>query len=230
MKFADYQWQDSEEFAKKIHEEFVANVNATPSLKAHRDFIEQNGMGFGERSFQWMWKLLIDEMPKKFTFLEIGVFCGQILSLVQLLATEQKKKATIYGISPMDERGGEQPADYYKYVEQVHDKLGIKKDYTILRGMSQDDDILAQAPPMDILYVDGNHSRGGALFDLVNYSPLIKSGGYLVIDDCCNDLKMPWGYFQGIQEVTEALKEFNPEEKGFEFVFSVVHNRIYRKK
>ncbi len=221
-------WHDTEAFAEAIHKMFGHYVNKTPSLKYHRDWIEKNGMGMGERSFQWMWKLIIDEMPEKFTFLEIGVFCGQILSLVRMLADEQKKDAVIYGISPMDERGGEEPRDYFKLVEQVHDLQGIRKDYEIRQGLSQEQEIIDKTPPLDILYVDGNHSYEGALSDLKNYTPFIKPGGYLVVDDCANDFKMPWGYFQGIQEVTDAVRDF--DKSGFEFVFSVVHNKIYKKR
>ena len=52
---------------QRINETFIELVNADPELKAFRDFVEGNNdtpvkiFGFGERSFLWMWKLLVDE-------------------------------------------------------------------------------------------------------------------------------------------------------------------------
>jgi hypothetical protein len=45
-------------------------------------------------------------------------------------------------------------------------------------------------------------------------------------------MNQPWGYFQGIQPVTDAVLEWEKTEIGkeFEFVFNVVHNRLYRRK
>jgi hypothetical protein len=61
---------------------------------------------------------------------------------------------------------------------------------------------------------------------------MIKQGGYLLIDDACNDMNQPWGYFQGIQPVTDAVLKWEKTEIGqeFEFLFNVVHNRLYRRK
>jgi len=81
--------------------------------------------------------------------------------------------------------------------------------------------------PYDVVYIDGDHSTEGALNDLNNYSPMVKVGSYLVIDDCCCDLHMPFGYFQGIQSVQDAFDQW--DKTGFEFVFNVVHLRVLRR-
>lgn len=208
-------------------------VNETPELKAHRDWVESNIFGFGERSFHWLHKLLVDEMPKAFTFMEIGVFRGQVLSLYKLLADLQGKKASRYGITPLDGTDGHWDSNYTEDIKTIHKQFKLKQDYKILHGLSTDPEIVKQAQeiPVDILYIDGGHTKEVVDSDLRNYPQLVKQGGYLVIDDACNNMNMPFGFFQGIEPVTRAVLEWEKTEsgKGFEFLFNVVHNKVYRK-
>ena len=83
-------WKDEPDTHAFINDSFKGLVNATPELKEYRDWIEANIFGFGERSFIWMWKILIDEMPVNFNFLEVGVFRGQILGAVRLISNMAK--------------------------------------------------------------------------------------------------------------------------------------------
>jgi hypothetical protein len=50
---------------------FTDMVNGDRQLKEYRDWIEANAFGFGERCFLYMWKLIVNEMPKEFTFCEV---------------------------------------------------------------------------------------------------------------------------------------------------------------
>lgn len=228
---SELNWQNTAEYHQGIHEGFIAKVNGMPELKAHRDFVETNIFGFGERSFLWLWWLLIKEMPASFTFMEIGVFKGQILSLIRMVADMQAKKVVRHGVTPLSSIGGVWESDYEADIKFIHDQFKIKKDYKIIKGDSTDPQTIKAASEieLDILYVDGGHTYDIAKSDIENYSPLIKSGGYLVIDDCCNDLKMPFGYFQGIESVTRAVNDLLPN-KDFEFVFSVVHIKVFRRR
>jgi len=60
MKLKEYakEWKDSPEYHKEINDTFIGFVNDNPKLKDHRDFVEGNAFGFGERSFHWLHKLL----------------------------------------------------------------------------------------------------------------------------------------------------------------------------
>ncbi len=69
-----------------LFQAFTEAVQQAPDLCRHRDHVEQNALGFGYRAFHWLWKLLVDAMPNRFRFLEIGVYKGQVISLVGLLA------------------------------------------------------------------------------------------------------------------------------------------------
>jgi hypothetical protein len=57
--------------------------------------------------------------------------------------------------------------------------------------------------------------------DVINYAPLAKQ--YLVIDDCCNDLDIPFGMFPGIQSVTDAVIDTIETPHSY----SVVHNKVW---
>lgn len=229
-------WVDEPVHHYDINKAFAEMVDLNPQLKAHRDWTEEKIFGFGERSFLWLHKLLADEMPAEFSFMEIGVFRGAILSLYDLLATKAGKKVTRYGVTPLDSTGDHWESDYKKDIETIHDELNLKKDYTILHGLSTDPEIIKQAQavgPVDILYIDGGHGLETVQSDIKHYLPMIKSGGYLVIDDCANRFKLPWGFFPGIEPVAQAVAEVLPPftvNEEYEFQFNVMHNLLWKKK
>jgi len=227
-------WKDDENIAKQLHEGFIERVNAIDQLNEHRTFVENHVWGFGERSFHWLWNLVIKEMPADFTFLEVGVFKGQTLSLCELIAKMQNKKAARYGVTPLSTDGGVWESDYKKDIEFIHDKFELPKNYKILNGLSEDPEIIKQASKLklDILYIDGGHEERHIKNDFENYAHLVEPGGYLVIDDSCNTFQMPFGYFCGIDTVTRYVDSVLPPvtpNKDWKFCFSIVHNRVYRR-
>ena len=217
-------WQDTPETHKLINETFTEKVNADPKLKAYRDWIEEKIFGFGERSFLWMWKLLIDEIPAP-EFLEIGVFRGQILGLIRTLSP----KANVTGITPLDSTGGHWESDYAADIKLLHNTFKLKQP-RIIKGLSTDETVLAEVgkKEYDIIYIDGGHTYEVARHDVYRYSSFVKVGGYLVIDDAGNKFSMSDGYFKGIEAVSNAVDELLPNEY-YEEVFNVVHNRVFRR-
>lgn len=221
-------WQDNIQVHTSINERFIACVNADEELKAYRDWIESKIFGFGERSFLWLWKLLIDEMPPSFSFLEIGVFRGQIVGLIAILTDRTARAATITGITPLDNTGGHWESDYKADIALLHKTFGIV-DPDIIKGLSTEQDVISQCkPPYDIVYIDGGHAYEVVQADIKNYAPMVKPGGYLVIDDCANKYQLPFGYFRGIESVSRAVDEVLPN-KDFKEIFSVVHNRVFQR-
>ena len=218
----------------ELVKEYTDKVNADKELKAYRDFIEQNAFGFGERCFLWMWNEIIAKMPNEFTFMEIGVFRGQILAIVSLLAERHGKKVRRIGITPLDTSDGHWESDYEADIIRLHDVFNIKDDYELIRLDSTNPNAikLASQNPPDVLYIDGGHTYEVVKSDLTHYLPILKVGGTLVIDDCNNAIPMPWGYFQGIQSVSIAVDEVLPREGSTEYwkhEFNLVHNRVLTK-
>jgi cephalosporin hydroxylase len=79
-----------------------------------------------------------------------------------------------------------------------------------------------------MVYIDGGHSYEVVQSDLKNYAPMVKPGGYLIVDDCCHKYNLPPGYFPGIESVSKAVDEVLPNEQ-FKELFSVVHNRVFQR-
>ncbi len=226
------EWQDTPEYHSKIKEKFDVKVNADIELKELRDWVEQNAFGFGERCFYEMWNLIVQEMPKDSTFLELGLFRGQTLALIELLSVRHKKDITRYGVSPLDSTDGHWESNYKQDIETIHDKFGLENSYIIHQSLSTDPDTIETMSlfDFDVVYIDGGHQYDVVVSDLKHYSPLVKLGGLLVIDDANCDMHMPWGFFQGIEDVTKATLEWHEENKDeFEFMFNVVHNRVFRR-
>lgn len=218
-------WADTEDIHRQINEGFTQRVNADPKLKAYRDWIEEKIFGFGERSFLWMWKLLIDQIPEP-NFLEIGVFRGQILGLIRMLSPGAK----ITGLTPLTSAGGHWESDYEADVKLLHETFDLKQP-DIIKGLSTDADAMDRAvagAPYDILYIDGGHDYETARHDVYHYSSMVKIGGYLVIDDCAHKYKLPDGYFRGIESVSRAVDELLPNAY-YDEVFNVMHNRIFKR-
>jgi hypothetical protein len=223
----------------EIVADYTAKVNADPFLKSYRDWIEANAFGFGERCFLWMWKRIVDEMPEDFTFLEIGVFRGQILAIVEYLATRSGKYVDRCGVTPLDSSDGHWESDYAADIRRLHYAFGIPNDWNLFKGSSTDPAVIGLVQStdrdqcFDIVYIDGGHAYDVVRSDIEHYSPLVKPGGYLVIDDCNNRLDMPDGYFRGIESVSKAVDEvfppFTPNDD-WEYIGSVVHNRILRRR
>lgn len=227
-------WVDEPNHHKMIHETFIENVNSCEWLKEHRDFVEQNAFGFGERSFHWFWKLLVDEMPKEFEFLEIGIFRGQSLSLIELLAIKANKVVYRWGISPLDSTDGHWSSDYKADIKRIHDEFNIEESYEIYEGLSTDNRFVQCAndtSPYDIIYLDGGHTFDVVTLDFKNYPCMTKVGGYFIVDDAACKLNMHFGFFQGIAPVCDALENWLQTDfaKNFEFQFNIVHIMVYKR-
>lgn len=221
---------------RDIVDRFTRYVDECAYLKAHRDYVEQHGYGYGERAFHWMWHLIVDAMPHDFRFLEIGVFKGQVPSLVTLAAQSWAKRAHVTGIGRFDEFAGitdkfpHYPAHSPADIQALYAAFDLSMKNTLLiEGDSTDEavhDRIRHSRKFDVIYIDGCHEYEYVKRDLQFYTTRLNEGGLLVVDDAACDLKQPWGYFQGIESVTRAIRE---ELGDWTNVLTVMHNRIFRK-
>jgi len=173
-------------------------------------------------------------MPPEFTFLEIGVFRGAILSVIKMISDSIGKTVKRYGVTPLSPAEIGWESDYAADIKKIHQVFGISDDYVIIQGDSTEQETIEKAKglELDLLYIDGCHSKFCVQSDIKNYGPLLKVGGYLVIDDSSCRFPMPWGYFAGIQTVCEGVDELLPpavKNEQYEHLFNIVHNRVWRK-
>lgn len=194
--------------------------------------------GFGEHAFCWNWHLIVAAMPSTFKFLEIGVYKGRTLGVIQLLANKMNKSCEIYGVTPLTNVGDK----YSRYNDENYSyslfmnlsKMGVDIDnINIVKGLSTDfvamNEVNATGP-YDVVFIDGCHDYEVVCQDIKNYVPMLKSGGYLVMDDASLFLEKPYGQFLGHKDVCQAIKDtIDNSSLGLTHSFAVGHNRVWRK-
>jgi len=237
-------WEDTPESHCAIGAAFSQKVYADPELLAHREYITKNNLGFGADAFHWVYKLVVDEMPQSFRFLEIGVHCGQVLSLVGMLALRENKEVWLYGVSPYNGKDIDdgRSRDYFKTVNQTIGRFceqpeGDKPEvyFVPLRGWSDEPHIIASSrdnSPYDAILIDGNHSYETVVSDLKNYLPMLKVGGCLLVDDSANGFAVPINDWPGIESVSKAVDEILPpkvENSSWQHIGNVIHLRVWKK-
>jgi len=128
------------------------------------------------------------------TIVEIGVWGGK--SLVPMAyALKVLGKGKIYGIDPWDSNESIQGVmndanrDYWGHVDheavfqainQNIDRFDLRNQVELIRSTS------ANAAPIhdiDILHIDGNHSDFTSYIDVTKWVPLVKPGGWIIVDD-----------------------------------------------
>lgn len=247
------EYRDTPEFNISLLNTFREKCFQIEHLRRHRDYIEQHNrrgllMGHGDRSVQYLFSLLVEQMPANFRFLEIGVYKGQICSLIQLLADVTQRSPTIVGVTilfdPVTDMGtGQKRYNRAPYIEMLYRDLGISIDNTrIIDGRSQDPNIrslAAQFAPFDILYIDGDHSYDATVSDIVMYRDLLSPGGFLVIDDASNFKNFPkipdpihqaQVLWTGIEDVSRAVRDTLENDPAFAEILCCMHVRVFRKK
>ena len=199
-----------------LHHKFTDSMTKNPILLRLREYVEVHELGFGDRAFYWAWKLLVDAMPSSFSFLEIGVYKGQTLSLVGMLAANLGKQAKIYGVTPLknvgDKYSSYAPDGYAESIENLQQWAGVPlgSRALIIDGLSNEDHTKSRcraAAPFDIIYIDGGHDYHIVANDIISYSEMIRHNGYLVMDDSSSDLNLPEGIWRGHPDVGRAVKD-----------------------
>lgn len=228
-------WVDSEKCAQDIKDRFDGYMETDLQLLEHRLYIEEHGLGFGERCFHWLWRLIIDAMPTYFRFLKVGVYKGQVLSLVKLLADRTRKHAEITGVTMLSPFSGTgqfskfPDEDYGKHIKDLHDRYKLFQPRIIV-GDSTDPNVCAEVAtcgPFDIVYIDGCHEYDFVVKDLMFYPGLVRTGGLLVMDDCSNYLEQPQEFFRGIGLVNWAVRIIMTDPR-WKHLLAVAYNRVWR--
>ena len=222
---------------ENLYAAFEAGIQRNPCLRAHRDFVERGDHGYGDRAFHYMWKLLVEQMPRQFRFLEIGVFKGQVISLIRLLSDLTGKDPRIIGVTPLSSAGDQNSihpdCDYLQAIEAIHDEFRLSlAATTLIRGFSQTASTLelaARQGPFDLLYIDGCHDLPEVVSDLTFYPQMLRPGGFLVVDDCSTLLELPPELFPGLWNVSLAAQEILDPDPRLTHLFACGHNRVWRR-
>jgi predicted O-methyltransferase YrrM len=208
--------------------------NLPEELRRHRDYFTRNGRGFGEDAFHTMWFLLFREVRPK-SFLEIGVFRGQSLSLAALLAREFKLDCFVQGVSPFS-MAGDAVSKYRRDVDYYQDTLDNFSHFTLpapllLKAYSTDPEAarLIAARPWDIIYIDGCHDYEVARQDWDLCAKNLSPGGLIVLDDASSEtaFRPPAFASAGHPGPSQLAKEIS--RPPFVEILRVGHNRVFQK-
>jgi predicted O-methyltransferase YrrM len=141
-----------------------------------------------------LYDLIVKEKPV--ICVEIGVFGGRSL-ISQAMGLRTNGSGRVYGIDPWKTEAaleGENTANkewWSKNVDLhgIHSgtmdaiwRLGLDEWAIVIRAKSQDAKFLFR-DGIDWLFIDGNHSEVSSSRDVLNYVPLVRSGGIIIFDD-----------------------------------------------
>jgi len=92
FNFYSKEWKNTEENNHRIYQYFHQKSYEIDFLREHINCVYSKNFGFGEPAFRYFWLLIVNQMPEKFKFLEIGVYKGSVLSLIEKCSNKLKKK------------------------------------------------------------------------------------------------------------------------------------------
>jgi hypothetical protein len=226
------------ETLSKLYDIFTRAVVETPWLLQFREYVERENLGYGDRAFYWFWKLLVDTMPSTFRFLEIGVYKGQILTLIGMLAQREGKCAQLFGVTPItninDKYSKYDSSDYADAIERIQSWASIPsgRRALLIEGLSTDDNAKARAricAPYQIVYVDGGHEFPTVCSDIIVYGEMLTVGGYLVLNDASCHLPLPDHIWRGHEDVARAVRELIESNRTFSERLAIGHLRVWQK-
>lgn len=125
---------------------------------------------------------------------EIGVFGGK--SLVPMAyALKMNQKGKIYGIDPWEtfhslaymsdesNRTYWQNIDHSEIMQKLVQKISqfdLQNQILLIKKSSQEAEPINS---IDLLHIDGNHSEEASYLDITKWVPLVKKGGWIILDD-----------------------------------------------
>lgn len=235
-EIARAQWdgslQNPTEFYERCFHYF--HTRLPEPLRAHRAYFETAGRGFGEKSFHVLWFLLFREFSPE-SFLEIGVFRGQSLSLAALLARHFKLNCFTQGVSPFSS-AGDAVSKYRRDVDYYDDTLKNFAHFSLpapalLKAFSTDDAAqkLVAARAWSFFYIDGNHDYEIARRDWDLCAAHLQPGGLIVLDDSGLTTKYAPPIFAtgGHPGPSKLAQEI--DRTRFREILQVGHNRVFQK-
>jgi len=209
--------------------------NFPKRLTDHRAYFTQNLRGFGEDAFHVMWYLLYQEF-KFSSFLEIGVYRGQVLSFISLLQHAGGEPGYLCGISPFLP-AGDSVSTYTDEIDYLTDtRVNFQAfdlpEPDLLKAYSTDPAAIERiaSRSWDCIYIDGCHDYEVAVEDWRHCAQAVKRGGLIVLDDAGRETRYsaPPFAFAGHPGPSRIAGEIDRSE--FEEILQVGHNRVFQKR
>ena len=203
-------------------------------IRAHRRYFQTEGRGFGEDAFHTMWWRLMGSF-RPASFLEIGVYRGQVISLISLLAKREQIPCEVGGISPFSCEGDSVSA-YRDDMDYLDDTLSHFRFHqlpapVLLKARSTEPVALEMiaSKSWDMIYIDGNHDYEVASKDWEACSKAVKPGGCIILDDSglgtsYRPPRFASGGHPGPSRIAAEI-----DRGTFTEILQVGHNRVFRR-
>jgi hypothetical protein len=223
----------------EIYELFLNEYNNDLTLINHRTYIENNNLGYGEKPFHVIWRELVQYQPSNFKFLEIGVYKGQVLSLIKLLSKLLNKNCELYGVTPLNNTGDKflntyDDVNYGETIISLFNYFNLEFDLNtnIINGSSTDEQIKNKIRSLgifDIVYIDGCHDYDCVVSDIKLMKEITKINSFVIFDDssCYKDIQI--SKFKGHIDVCNAIRDLVENDETFEEIICVGHNRVFKR-
>ena len=229
-------WQSSLTEPNKFYERCFRYFHSSlpRELRQHRQYFSESVRGFGEDSFHVMWWLIFQELRPS-SFLEIGVYRGQVISLISLLSKMSDHDCEVYGISPFS-NVGDSVSSYSSNIDYYDDTLTNFRNFKLpmphlVRSYSTDATArdLIESRAWDCIYIDGNHEYETAKSDWEICSSNIRSDGFIVLDDAAltTAYTPPAFASAGHPGPSRIAAEINKSD--FLEILQVGHNRVFMR-
>ena len=221
-----------------VYDHFLNEYNNDLTLTKHRSYIEEHNLGFGEKPFHVIWRELVKQVPNNFKFLEIGVYKGQVLSLVKLLADLSSKSVNYTGVTPLSNVGDKfsnyENTDYGQVITNLFNHFNLEFDLNknIINGISTDENIknnIKELGLFDLVYIDGGHDYDCVVSDINLMREITKNGSYVVFDDSSCFKQLSDNKFKGHIDVCKAIADNLENDPKFTELICVGHNRVFKR-
>lgn len=138
-----------------------------------------------------MMDLIFNHQPK--VVVEVGIYGGK--SLIPMAnAVRAIGEGIVYGIDPwltsesvigFDDNNADwwgmlDHDDIMRGFYQKLNQFGLQNYVKVIRATSADAPLIYD---IDLIHIDGNHSEDSALFDVQKWTPLVRTGGFIILDD-----------------------------------------------
>ena len=207
---------------------------ADESLRRHREYFKSHQRGFGEDAFHVMWDGLC-RVLRPTSFLEIGVYRGQVISLVALSARKLGLICEICGVSPFSHLG-DSVSRYSRSVDYWQDTIANFRAFGLtppwlIQGESSQVRVVQEfsTRSWDLIYIDGNHEYEAVTQDFANCTRVLNPSGKIVLDDSAleSSYQPPLFATSGHPGPSRFASEIR--SMGYREVLCVGHNRVFEK-
>lgn len=203
-------------------------------IREHRRYFCQNQRGFGEDAFHVLWHAMC-QTSRPNAFLEIGVYRGQVISFVSLVAKSLGLDCFVCGVSPFTSAADSvsrysSDVDYWQDVFENFKAFNLPPP-SLIKGMSNQRGVVEEFSSRcwDLIYIDGNHDYEVAREDFLNCSKILNPGGKIILDDSAlyTFYRPPLYATAGHPGPSRLAMEI--PSLGFQEVLRVGHNRVFQK-